>query len=292
MGWPSLEKIDQRSHTIGEIDARITIEIVQADLTGPIAGQVRRLTKEEVAQETDPIREIETTIAVTVTGHLPSTDQLVFKSLGNHIAAERITDLERSETRRGADRREDLQGLTIAQQPMLGLVAADRDAQSILVKIKPDDKEGVPDTADVTLDMLDDRQQPPQGQGSIGKLRPRSHRIAAAIGHDVAAARETGGIAQVQGGAPGLLGDNIDDQLQDLDVLPLGNPALDDRLGKGHDNPVDKFPPVVIDHPLAEFWFESGHLSAKADLGNTKLLRIKIQGDREADNRLIDVRNH
>ena len=127
MGWPSLEKIDQRSHTIGEIDARITIEIVQADLAGPIAGQVRRLTKEEVAQETDPIREIETAIAVTVTGHLPPADQLVFKSLGNRIAAERITDLKRSETRRGAGRREDLQGLAITQQAVLRLVAADRD---------------------------------------------------------------------------------------------------------------------------------------------------------------------
>ena len=127
MGWPSLEEIDQRSHTIGEIDARIAIEIVQADLAGPIAGQVRRLTKKEVAQETDPIREVEASIAVTVTGHLPSADQLVFKSLGNRIAAERITDLKRSETRRGADRREDLQGLTITEQAVLRLVAADRD---------------------------------------------------------------------------------------------------------------------------------------------------------------------
>ena len=81
MGWPSLEEIDQRSHTIGEIDARITIEIVQADLAGPIAGQIRRLTKEEVAQEANPIREIEAAIAVTVTGHLPPADKLVFLSL-------------------------------------------------------------------------------------------------------------------------------------------------------------------------------------------------------------------
>jgi len=127
MGWPTLEEIDQRSHPIGEIDARITIKIVQADLAGPIAGQIRRLTKEEVAQKTDPIREVETAIAVTVTGHLPTADKLVFKSLGNRIAAERITDLERSETRRGAGRREDLQGLAITEQAVLGLVTADRD---------------------------------------------------------------------------------------------------------------------------------------------------------------------
>ena len=127
MGWPALEEIDQRSNAIGEIDARIAIEIIQADLAGPIAGQVRRLTKEEMAQKADPIREIEAAIAVTVTGHLPSADKLVFKSLGNRIAAERITDLERSETRRGADRREDLQGLAITEQAVLGLVTADRD---------------------------------------------------------------------------------------------------------------------------------------------------------------------
>ena len=34
MGWPALEEIDQRSNTIREIDARITIEIIQADLSG------------------------------------------------------------------------------------------------------------------------------------------------------------------------------------------------------------------------------------------------------------------
>ena len=127
MGRPSLEEIDPRSHTNGELDARIAIEIVQADLAGPIAGQVRRLAKEEVAQEADPIREVETAIAVTVTGHLPSADKLVFKSLGNRIAAERITDLKRSETRRSAGRREDLQGLAITEQAVLGLVTADRD---------------------------------------------------------------------------------------------------------------------------------------------------------------------
>ena len=127
MGWPALEEIDQRSNTIREIDARITIEIIQADLAGAIAGQVRRLTKEEMAQQTDPIREIEAAIAVTVTGHLSSADKLVFKSLGNRIAAERITDLDRSETRRAAGWREDLQGLAITEQAVLGLVAADRD---------------------------------------------------------------------------------------------------------------------------------------------------------------------
>ena len=77
MGWPALEEIDQRSNAIGEIDARIAIEIIQADLAGPIAGQVRRLTKEEMAQETDPIREIEAAIAIAITTFIIFTNAII-----------------------------------------------------------------------------------------------------------------------------------------------------------------------------------------------------------------------
>ena len=127
MGRSTLEEVDQDTDTIGKIDPGIAVEIVQAHLARSIAGQLGRLAEEEMAQEADAIREIEAPIAIAITGRLATADKIVVKTLGDSIAAEGIADLQDRETRHGAHRREDLQGLAITEQAVLRLVAADRD---------------------------------------------------------------------------------------------------------------------------------------------------------------------
>ena len=264
MGRPPLEKVNQDTDTVGKIDPGIAVEIIQAHLARSIAGQLGRLAEEEVAQEADAIREIEAAIAIAITGRLAAADKIVVKTLGDCVAAEGITDLQDRETRGGARRREDLQGLAITEQAMLRLVAADRDLQPGLVKIKTDHQEGVAGDTDVALDMLDDRQQPAQRQDSIGELRRGSHRVPTAIRHDVQAAGKTGGIGEIEGCAGWLLRDDVHHQPQDLYPLAGGDPAFDDRLGQRQDDAVDKLAPGIVDNAIAELGLEPDETSAEA----------------------------
>ena len=136
MGRSTLEEVNQDTDTVGKIDPGIAVEIIQAHLARAIAGELGRLAEKEVAQEADAIGKIEASVAVTVTGHLAAAGNLVIKTRGDGVAAKGITNLQNRETRGGARGREDLQSLPITEQAMLRLVAADRDLQSGLVKIK------------------------------------------------------------------------------------------------------------------------------------------------------------
>ena len=156
MSGPTLEEINQDANTIGEVDLGISIEIVEADFASSIAGQIGGLAEKEMTQQAYAIGEVEASIAITITRDLSSTDDIVIKAIGDRSAAKIITDLQDREARGATGGGEDLQGLAIAQQSILGLVTADRDPESRLVKIKPDDEEGIPRDPEITLDMFDD----------------------------------------------------------------------------------------------------------------------------------------